>query len=57
MIPADNKWFTHLMVGAAVTEAMKELALSYPKPDPSKRSALRSAQRELLAEERRKRKR
>jgi hypothetical protein len=55
VIPADNKWFTRLMVGAAVIEALKELALAYPKPDPSKRSALRSARRELLAEERKKR--
>jgi len=54
VIPADNKWFTRLMVGAAVTEAMKELDLSYPKPDPARRAAVRAARRELLAEERRK---
>ena len=54
VIPADNKWFTRLMVGAAVIEAMKELDLSYPKPDPARRAAVRAARRELLAEERRK---
>jgi len=55
VIPADNKWFTRLMVGAAVIEAMKELDLSYPKPDPTRRAGVRAARRELLAEERRKR--
>ena len=52
VIPADNKWFTRLMVGAAVIEAMKGLDLSYPKPDRATRSALRAARRKLLAEER-----
>jgi len=33
---------------------MKELDLSYPKPDPARRAAVRAARRELLAEERRK---
>ena len=48
VIPADNKWFTRLMVGAAVVEAMKELDLSYPKPDPARRAAVRAARRKLL---------
>jgi PPK2 family polyphosphate:nucleotide phosphotransferase len=54
VIPADHKWFTRLMVGAAVVEALKELDLAYPKPAPAERSALRKARRELLAQEKRK---
>ena len=47
VIPADNKWFTRLMVGAAVIDALKELELSYPKPTPEQQKALRTAKRTL----------
>ena len=54
VVPADHKWFTRLMVGAAVVEALKDLDLAYPQPGPTEQAALRKAQRQLLAEERRK---
>jgi hypothetical protein len=31
MLPADNKWFTRVVVAAAVIEALFSLDLHYPK--------------------------
>jgi PPK2 family polyphosphate:nucleotide phosphotransferase len=47
VIPADNKWFSHLAVAAAVVETMEELNLSYPKVDSAKRKELEAARKEL----------
>src|SRR5208337_3278875 len=33
VVPADNKWFSRLVVAAAVVEAVEELDLAYPKVD------------------------
>jgi PPK2 family polyphosphate:nucleotide phosphotransferase len=48
VIPADNKWFTHLAVAAVVVETLEELNLAYPKVDAAKRKELEAARR-LLA--------
>jgi polyphosphate kinase 2 (PPK2 family) len=37
VVPADNKWFTRLMVGAAIVEALENLGLVYPKVDAAKK--------------------
>jgi PPK2 family polyphosphate:nucleotide phosphotransferase len=47
VVPADNKWFTRLVVGAAIIEAMENLDLQYPKVDAAKKAELASA-REIL---------
>lgn len=47
VIPADNKWFTHLAVAAVVVETLEELNLSYPKVDAAKRKELEAARRLL----------
>ena len=44
VVPADNKWFTRLVVAAAVVDAIGRLDLHYPR--------LRAAQRTTLAEAR-----
>lgn len=31
VVPADNKWFTRLVVAAAIVEAVEKLDLSYPQ--------------------------
>jgi len=51
VVPADNKWFTRLVVAAAVVEAMESLHLHYPKVDKKKRAELAAA-RQLLMQER-----
>jgi PPK2 family polyphosphate:nucleotide phosphotransferase len=51
VVPADNKWFTRLVVAAAVVQALEELDLSYPPVSPQKRKELRAI-RTMLAQER-----
>ena len=47
VVPADNKWFTRVVVAAAVVDALDELKLDYPKVDPQKRKELEAARRLL----------
>ncbi len=57
VVPADNKWFTRLVVADAVVDTLQQLDLHYPKVDPAKRRELARAKRELLGDGRKKRKR
>ena len=47
VVPADNKWFTRLVVAAAIVEAVEELDLAYPKVDAQKKKELELARAEL----------
>ena len=51
VVPADNKWFTRLVVAAAIVEAVEELNLAYPTVPREKRRELQSI-RATLARER-----
>jgi PPK2 family polyphosphate:nucleotide phosphotransferase len=48
VVPADNKWFTRVVVGAAVIEALADLDLAYPKVDEGKLKELAAAKNKLL---------
>ena len=48
VIPADNKWFTHLAVSAAIVETLEELGVSYPKVDAAKRRELEATRKMLM---------
>ena len=50
VVPADNKWFTRLVVGAAIVEAVEKLDLAYPTVTPEQRANLAAAREELAAE-------
>jgi PPK2 family polyphosphate:nucleotide phosphotransferase len=50
VVPADNKWFTRLVVAAAVVDALDELDLRYPEVDERKKEDLRLARRALLGQ-------
>jgi PPK2 family polyphosphate:nucleotide phosphotransferase len=50
VVPADNKWYTRLVVAAAVVDALDSLGLHYPKLDDEKRRELARAKRALLGE-------
>jgi PPK2 family polyphosphate:nucleotide phosphotransferase len=50
VVPADNKWFTHLVVVAAVVDALGSLGLEFPVIDPAKKRALAEARAALMAE-------
>jgi PPK2 family polyphosphate:nucleotide phosphotransferase len=47
VVPADNKWYTRLVVAAAVVHALEKLNLSYPKVDAAKRKELEAARKAL----------
>jgi PPK2 family polyphosphate:nucleotide phosphotransferase len=49
VVPADNKWFTRVIVGLAVIEALDSLDLAYPEVDQSKLKELAAAKRKLLS--------
>src|SRR5215471_16331020 len=50
VVPADNKWFTRLVVAAAIVEAVERLDLTYPKVDAEKKKEL-ATMRAALARE------
>jgi PPK2 family polyphosphate:nucleotide phosphotransferase len=50
VVPADNKWFTRLVVAAAVVDTLKDLKLSYPKVDSAQKAELQKARAQLMAE-------
>ena len=50
VVPADNKWFTRLVVAAAVVDGLKSLKLEYPKLDSRQKSELEAARKRLLEE-------
>lgn len=47
VVPADNKWYTRLVVAAAVVDTLKSLKLAYPKVDAGKKKELLAAKAEL----------
>lgn len=50
VIPADNKWFTRLVVAAVIVEAFWKLKLAYPRVDEAKRKELALAREVLMGE-------
>jgi len=50
VVPADNKWFTRLVVAAAIVHAMETLDLAYPKVDAAKKKELVAARAALSRE-------
>jgi PPK2 family polyphosphate:nucleotide phosphotransferase len=50
IVPADNKWFTRLVVSAAIVEAVEKLDLTYPKIDAAKKKELAAARAALARE-------
>ncbi|HSB63704.1 MAG TPA: polyphosphate kinase 2 family protein [Thermoanaerobaculia bacterium] len=50
VVPADNKWFTRLVVGAAIIETLEGLGLRYPAIDEVKKAELAAARRILKGE-------
>ena len=49
VVPADNKWFTRVVVAAAVIDTLGSLGLRYPTVDAAKKKELAAARRALLA--------
>ena len=51
VVPADNKWFTRLVVAAAIVKTVAELDLNYPKIDADQKKELKEAREALDSEE------
>ncbi len=49
VVPADNKWFTRLVVSTVLVDTLESLDLSHPKVDPAKRKELEAAKKLLLS--------
>ncbi len=50
VVPADNKWFTRLVVSHAVVDVLKGMNLKYPKVSGAERAALAQARKQLESE-------
>jgi PPK2 family polyphosphate:nucleotide phosphotransferase len=51
VVPADNKWYTRIVIAAAIIEALGSLKLHYPKVNAATREELRLAREKLVGEE------
>jgi len=51
VVPADNKWFTRLIVAAAVIDTLSSLDLEYPELSAGQRKELASAKKALSSDD------
>lgn len=47
VVPADNKWFTHVVVASAIIETLDSLGLEFPQINAAQRQALDKARQAL----------
>lgn len=50
VVPADNKWYTRIVVAAAIIDTLASLDLAYPKVSKTKLEELKEAKKILLEE-------
>jgi PPK2 family polyphosphate:nucleotide phosphotransferase len=50
VVPADLKWFTHLVISTVIVDTLESLHLQYPKVDPEKKKELEAARKKLERE-------
>lgn len=50
VVPADNKWFTRLVVAAAIVMTLENFDLTFPEVDAETKKALAAARAELASE-------
>ena len=50
IVPADNKWFTRVVVAEVIVETLEQLKLDYPKVDAAQKKELKAAMAQLLRE-------
>lgn len=50
VVPADHKWFTHLVISTVIVDTLESLRLQYPKVDPEKKKELEAARKKLQKE-------
>jgi len=47
VVPADNKWFTRLVISSVIVDTLESLNLCYPKVDAAKKKELEAAKKIL----------
>jgi dihydrofolate reductase len=50
VVPADNKWFTRLVVAAAIVMTVETFDLTFPEVDAEKKKELAAARAALASE-------
>jgi PPK2 family polyphosphate:nucleotide phosphotransferase len=50
VVPADNKWYTRLIVASAIIQTLDELHLSFPDVDKAKKKELEAVRASLLSQ-------
>jgi PPK2 family polyphosphate:nucleotide phosphotransferase len=50
VVPADNKWFTRIVIAGAIVDTLRQLDLNWPTVKQSERAALQRARARLLEE-------
>ena len=50
VVPADHKWFTHVVVADAIIRALEGLDLAYPEVSAARKKQLAAARRALVGE-------
>jgi len=50
VVPADNKWFTRLVISSVIVDTLESLHLQYPKVDAEKKKGLDAARKQLEKE-------
>jgi PPK2 family polyphosphate:nucleotide phosphotransferase len=48
VVPADHKWFTHIVVSSTIIQTLKEMKLEFPRLDEQRRAGLATARKTLL---------
>ena len=50
VVPADHKWFMHLVVASAIVDTLESLNLAFPKVDKARLKEIKAARATLLRE-------
>jgi len=50
VVPADHKWFTHLVAGSAIVQTLNSIDLEFPNVSKERRKELEAARKKLLEE-------
>jgi PPK2 family polyphosphate:nucleotide phosphotransferase len=50
VVPADNKWFTRLLISSVIVDTLESLDLTYPKVEPRKKAELEESRHMLGSE-------
>jgi polyphosphate kinase 2 (PPK2 family) len=50
IVPADNKWFTRLVISTVIVDTLESLDLQYPKVEADKKKELVAARKQLEKE-------